>query len=181
MIDLGGGWRTERLDLEPLTAQHAAELAPVLDDLDLHRFTGGVPLSVRDLTERYGLLTARQSPDGRFLWGNWVLRLRETGAAIGTVQATLPFRGPGGPPAEVAWIVARAAQGRGYAKEAARSLTDRLAGEGWSVAAFIHPDHLASQAVARAAGMAVTGLVRDGEQCWYRADEIGRGQGEARS
>ena len=169
MIDLDEGWRTERLDLEPLTPEHAAELAPALDDLDLHRFTGGVPLSIRDLTERYGLLTDRQSPDGLYLWGNWALRLRETGAAIGTVQATLPAGGPGGAPAEVAWIVARQAQGHGYASEAARSLTGRLIDEGWSVAAFIHPGHRASQGVARAAGMAVTDVVRDGEQCWFRA------------
>lgn len=169
MINLDEGWQTNRLELEPLTAEHAADLAEALDDLDLHRFTGGVPLSVKDLTERYGLLTARQSPDGRYLWGNWALRLRETRAAIGTVQATLPSDGPGGTPAEIAWIVARVNQGHGYAKEAARSLADRLIGEGWSVAAFIHPDHLASQAVARAAGMAVTELVRDGEECWFRS------------
>jgi RimJ/RimL family protein N-acetyltransferase len=169
VIDLDQGWRTERLELEPLTADHAAELAPALDDLDLHRFTGGVPLSLEDLTERYGLLTARQSPDGRYLWGNWTLRLRDTGATIGTVQATLPASGPGGAPAEVAWIVAGPAQGRGYASEAARSLTDRLIGDGWSVAAFIHPGHLASQKVASAAGLAVTSVVRDGEQCWFRS------------
>jgi RimJ/RimL family protein N-acetyltransferase len=170
VVDLDEGWRTERLDLEPLTAEHAAELALALDDLELHRFTGGVPLSVEDLTERYGYLTARQSPDGRYLWGNWALRLRETGTAVGTVQATLPAGGPGRAPAEIAWIVARPAQGHGYAKEAARSLTERLVGGGWSVAAFIHPDHAASQAVARAAGMQVTDLVRDGEQCWFRRD-----------
>ena len=170
VIDLDEGWQTERLDLEPLTPEHARELAPVLNDEDLHLFTGGVPLSVSALTERYGLLTARRSPDGRHLWGNWALRERETAAAVGTVQVTLPATGPGGAPAEVAWIIARAAQGRGYAKEAARSLADRLVAEGWSVAAFIHPEHRASQAVARAAGMAVTDFVRDGEQCWFRRD-----------
>jgi RimJ/RimL family protein N-acetyltransferase len=169
VIDLDAGWQTERLGLEPLTQEHAAELAPALDDEDLHRFTGGVPLGLDALTKRYGLLTARRSPDGRQLWGNWALRERETGTAVGTMQATLPATGPGGAPAEVAWIVARPAQGRGYAKEAARSLTGRLVDDGWSVAAFIHPDHAASQGVARAAGLQVTDLVRDGEQCWFRS------------
>jgi len=170
VIDLDAGWETARLALEPLTREHAAELAPALDDEDLHRFTGGAPLSLAALTERYGMLTARRSPDGRHLWGNWVVRERETGAAVGTVQATLPVTGPGGAPAEVAWIVTRHAQGRGYAKEAARSVADRLVADGWSVAAFIHQEHLASQAVARAAGMAITGIVRDGEQRWFRRD-----------
>jgi hypothetical protein len=41
VIDLDEGWRTERLDLEPLTVAHAAELAPLLDDIRLHEFTGG--------------------------------------------------------------------------------------------------------------------------------------------
>ena len=45
MIDLDRGWRTERLDLEPLTVAHAAELAPLLDDTRLHEFTGGAPVS----------------------------------------------------------------------------------------------------------------------------------------
>jgi hypothetical protein len=31
VIDLDRGWRTERLDLEPLAMAHAAELAPLLD------------------------------------------------------------------------------------------------------------------------------------------------------
>jgi hypothetical protein len=28
VIDLDQGWRTERLELEPLSVEHAAELAP---------------------------------------------------------------------------------------------------------------------------------------------------------
>src|SRR4029079_13547264 len=44
VVDLDQGWRTERLDLEPLTADHAAELAPVLDDATLPEFIGGAPL-----------------------------------------------------------------------------------------------------------------------------------------
>lgn len=168
MVDLETGWQTEHLDLEPLAAAHAAELAPVLDDARLHRFTGGTPLSAGALTARYQRLAARRSPDGRQLWGNWVLRSRGTGTAVGTVQATMPARGPGAGPAEIAWVVATAAQGRGYAKEAARTLADRLSESGWSVTAYIHPRHLASQHVARAARMIPTDTTRDGEQRWIR-------------
>src|SRR5204863_3167168 len=85
-------------------------------------FTAGTPLSEAALTARYTRLAARRSPGGGQLWGNWVIRVRATGAAAGTVQATLPAAGPAAGPAEVAWVVARAAQGRGYASEAARSL-----------------------------------------------------------
>ncbi len=166
MISLDRGWRTGRLSLEPLTAAHATELAPLLDDRSLHEFTGGAPLSAAALAARYARLAGRRSPDGGQLWGNWVLRVRATGQAAGTVQATLPAGGPAAGQAEVAWVVARAAQGRGYAKEAARSLVALLRADGWTVAAYIHPGHLASQRVAQAAGLSPAAGLRDGELRW---------------
>jgi RimJ/RimL family protein N-acetyltransferase len=166
VIDLDQGWSTERLDLEPLVVAHAAELAPLLDDTSLHEFTGGAPLPAAALAARYARLTARRSSGGDQLWGNWVLRVRATGVAAGTVQATLPAGGPASGPAEVAWVVARAAQGRGYGKEAARSLVALLHEAGWTVVAHIHPGHLASQGVARGAGLSPTADVLDGEIRW---------------
>ena len=166
VIDLDGGWPTDRLDLEPLAVAHAAELAPLLDDASLHVFTGGAPLPAAALAARYARLVARRSPDGTQMWGNWVVRVRATGAAAGIVQVTLPAGGPAAGPAEVAWVVVRAAQGRGYAREAARSLVAVLQEAGWTVVAHIHPGHLASQRVARAAGLAPTGEIRDGEMRW---------------
>jgi RimJ/RimL family protein N-acetyltransferase len=166
VIDLDRGWRTERLDLEPLAVAHAAELAPLLDDAAVHEFTGGAPLGAAALAARYALLAVRRSPGGDQMWGNWVVRVRESGTAAGTVQATLPAGGPDAGPAEVAWVVAPAAQGRGYAKEAARSLVALLHAAGWTVAAHIHPGHLASQRVARAAGLSPTADVCDGEIRW---------------
>lgn len=166
MIDLDQGWRTERLDLEPLGPEHAPELGPLLDDTALHEFTGGEPLSPAALAGRYARLAHRRSRDGRQLWGNWVLRVRSTGLAVGTVQVTAPAGGPDAGPAEVAWVVARPAQGRGYATEAARSLVTRLHESGWLVVAYVHPRHLASQHVARAAGLAPSSASRDGEIRW---------------
>ena len=169
VIDLDLGWRTDRLDLEPLTADHAAELAPVLDDVALHEFIGGAPLPAAGLAQRYARLAARRSPDGRYLWGNWVMRVRGTGNAIGTVQVTMPAGGPAAGAAEVAWVVGVQAQGGGYAKEAACGLVALLLAAGWTVAAHIHPAHLASQRVARAAGLSPTEEVHDGEVRWVTA------------
>jgi RimJ/RimL family protein N-acetyltransferase len=168
VFDVAAGWETERLRLEPLTESHAAELAPLLADPALHEFIGGAPLPESALTERYARLQARRSPDGAQAWGNWLLRVRETGRAVGTVQATLPTAGPDAGPAEVAWVVARVAQGRGYATEAASSLVRRLGEAGWTVVAHVHPDHVASQRVARAAGLSPTEQVVDGEVRWAR-------------
>jgi hypothetical protein len=48
------------------------------------------------------------------MWGNWVMRVQASGVAAGVLQATLPAGGPTAGPVEVAWVVVRAAQGRGY-------------------------------------------------------------------
>ena len=55
VIDVDQGWSTQRLDLEPLMAGHAVELAPLLDDVTLHEFTGGAPLSAATLAARVSL------------------------------------------------------------------------------------------------------------------------------
>jgi len=166
VIDLDQSWRSERLDLEPLTADHAAELAPVLDDAALHEFIGGAPLGAAALAQRHARLAARRSSDGDHLWGNWVMRVRDTGNAVGTMQVTMLAGGPAAGPAEVAWVVGLQAQGHGYAKEAACGLVALLREAGWTVAAHIHPAHLASQRVARAAGLSPTQEVQDGEVRW---------------
>jgi RimJ/RimL family protein N-acetyltransferase len=62
--------------------------------------------------------------------------------------------------------VTSAAQGRGCAKEAAHSLVALLHAAGWTIIAHIRPGHLASQRVARAAGLSPTGHVHDGEMRW---------------
>ena len=82
------------------------------------------------------------------------------------MQATLPAGGPAAGPAEVAWVVVRAAQGRGYAREAARSLVAVLQAADWTVVAYIHPGQVASQRVAQAAGLSLTTGIRDGEMRW---------------
>ena len=100
------------------------------------------------------------------MWGNWVERVRAAGTVAGTVQATLSAGGPAAGPAEVAWVVVRPAQGRGYGTEAARSLVTLLHEAGWTVVAHIRPGHLASQRVARGARLSPTADVHDGEISW---------------
>ena len=165
-FDVAHGWNTDRLELEPLAEAHAAELAAPFDDPALHEFIGGSPVPEAALAARYAKLQERRSPDGEQVWGNWVLRVRDSGVAIGYVQATLPTGGPYAGPAEVAWVVARTGQGHGYAREAAASLIDRLHAAGWTVIAHVHPGHLASQRVAAAAGLRPTDQIIDGEVRW---------------
>ncbi|MEU4349103.1 GNAT family N-acetyltransferase [Streptomyces sp. NPDC023838] len=150
-----------RTELEPLRVEHAEEMARVLGDPALHRFIGGAPDTAERLRARYARMTAG-SPDPGVRWLNWVVRLREEDRLVGTVQATVE-----GGTAEIAWVVGTPWQGRGLAREAARALVDGLRAHGVrDFVAHIHPDHTASAAVARAAGLAPTGERQDGEVRW---------------
>lgn len=141
----------------------ADELASLLDDPELHRFIGGEPDTLGQVTARVRRQVAGASPDGRHGWLNWVLRTRaEDRTAVGTIQATLTST-----QAELAWVVGTAHQGRGYAGEAATAVRDWLRTEGIDTfIAHIHPDHAASAGVARRLGLAPTAARQDGEVRW---------------
>ncbi|MET8693030.1 GNAT family N-acetyltransferase [Streptomyces bauhiniae] len=170
MTASGTDLRTARLDLLPLRVEHATEMAGVLADPALHHFIGGTPYAPDALTARYRRLVAG-SPDPDVTWLNWVLRLREDSRLTGTVQATL---GAAHGTAEIAWVVGTPWQGRGLAKEAAVALVAWLtAYPVRSITAHIHPDHHASAAVARAAGLIPTPEGQDGEIRWECAGHAG--------
>jgi RimJ/RimL family protein N-acetyltransferase len=156
---------TARLDLEPLRAGHAEEMARVMSDPALYTFTGGSPPTAHELRSRYERWDAG-SPDPAVSWCNWAIRLRSEDCLTGTVQATITRSGEA-VQAEIAWVVGTPWQGRGIATEAARALVGWLAGRATPVViAHIHPDHQASAAVAAAAGLSPTTEHRDGEVLW---------------
>jgi RimJ/RimL family protein N-acetyltransferase len=173
-----GRLESPRLVLEPLAPEHADELAPVLDDVALHRFTGGEPVGLQELQARFERQAGGRSPDGRDCWLNWVTRERATGRPVGTVQATVRGAESGSgsasgsesvcePVAELAWVVGSADQGRGFAKEAVTAMSGWLGERGVSrLRANIHPEHEASMAVARSVGLAPTDVIVDGEVRW---------------
>ena len=165
---------TARLELTPLRVEDADEMADVLADPELYEVIGGSPPTVDQLRRRYEQMVVGHSPDGRQQWLNWVVRLRgdeaggdagrEAGSAVGTLQATVMADGAR---ADIAWIIGKPWQGRGYAGEAAQALVAWLGDSGVGrVTAHIHPRHAASQAVARRAGLTPTEEVHDGEQRW---------------
>jgi len=157
--------------LTPITVADAEEMTGVLGGAALYTFTGGEPPDADGLRSRYGRLVRGRSDDGLQDWFNWVIRRIDDGRAVGTVQATVMERGAR---AEVAWIVGLPWQGQGYASEAARALVDWLAAGGIPViTAHIHPEHAASEGVARQAGLVPTGEMRDGEQRWVRRRPTG--------
>jgi RimJ/RimL family protein N-acetyltransferase len=160
------GLETERLRLEPLTAAHADEMTPLLDDPALHAYVGGTPLSREELRERYARQARGRSPDGRERWLNWIVRERASGAAVGYVQATVDDDAHS---AEIAWVIGSEFQGNRYAVEAAAAMVAWLAEDGIRViAAHIRPGHTASAGVARAVGLTATSVIVDGEVRWER-------------
>ncbi|MBO4209565.1 GNAT family N-acetyltransferase [Micromonospora echinofusca] len=190
---------TDRLVLLPLAVAHAAELAGVLADPELHTFIGGVPARPDELRSRYRRLVAG-SPDPQVDWLNWALQLtgrdhltdpvrttgtdrpsgtdRPTGTdrpagpgrLVGTVQATVSRAAPDAV-AEIAWVVGTAWQRQGIATEAARGLVDWLRQQGVGrIVAHVHPDHRASASVATAAGLVPTDHRQDGEVRWVLPD-----------
>lgn len=158
--------RSARLSLVPLVAGDADEMVGVLSDAALYDFTGGSPPGLGELRARYTRLAAGRSPDGREEWRNWIIRREPGRTAVGYVQATILDAGTR---AEIAWVVGLDWQRQGFATEAARALVSWLEARGvTAVQAHIHPDHAASAAVARRAGLVPTGRFEDGEQLWVR-------------
>lgn len=154
------------LVLEPLQVEDAEEMAPLLDDARLHTYIGGEPASQPRLRERYRHQVVGHSADGAQLWFNWVLRRKDTNRAVGYVQATVSTEDDA-VVAEVAWVVASAHQGRGYARQGSAAMVKWLGEAGADrTIAHVHPDHPASVAVARAIGMRATKTVIDGEVRW---------------
>jgi RimJ/RimL family protein N-acetyltransferase len=158
---------TARLDLVPLSAVHAEEMATVLSSPALHTFIGGEPLTPDALRTRYERLVAGSSVPS-VTWCNWVLRLHAESCLVGTVQATVTG---GGSVVEIAWVVGLPWQGRGLATEAARGLVSWLAHKPSvrTVVAHIHPKHGASAAVATAVGLTPSEQSQDDEVRWHRA------------
>jgi RimJ/RimL family protein N-acetyltransferase len=151
--------------LTRLAVDDAEDMVTVLGDEQLYQFTGGTPPTLAELAARYRRQVAGRSADGRQEWRNWIVR-DASGGAVGYVQATLLEDGSR---AEIAWVIGLAWQGQGHATAAARALVDWLDARGVRcILAHIHPDHAASAAVARRAGLAPTDVIEDGEVRWQR-------------
>lgn len=158
---------TSRLRLTPMVAADVDELFGVLADVRLHRFTGGAPLSQDALRAKVAVWQRRISPDGMERWLNWTIRTTSDDTVVGSVQASVAAGC-----ATIAYVIGTAYAGQGIASEASRAmctlLRERLGVE--ELVAHIHPQHLASQRVARRAGLVPTGsLDADGEEIWRSA------------
>jgi RimJ/RimL family protein N-acetyltransferase len=109
------------LRFEPLRPGHVDELAAVLRNDDVYRHIGGVPTPERF---RQRMLRALGGPpagreDER--WINYLVRVADTGQAIGRLEATVI-----GAIAEVAFLFDPARWGQGHASRSLAWFHDRL-------------------------------------------------------
>ena len=158
---------TSRLTLTPLREDDAEAMVGVLADKRMYEFTGGQSPTVADLRARYRQLVVGHPADRSEWWFNWVVRMSPDMAPVGAMQATVT---PDGRSADVAWEIGVPWQGRGLASEAADAVVGWLLDNDVAVVqALVHPDHLASAAVAARAGLARTSALVDGEVVWRRS------------
>ena len=172
---------SERLVLDALVPDHAAQMVDVLADESLYTFIGGEPPTLQQLVRRYAAQVVGQSDDGLQSWFNWIVTLRDTGAAVGFVQATVEADADGAV-ADLAWVINSRHQGQGIASEATQMMILWLRSRGVTrFAAFVHPDHGASIGVARHQGFRSSGTVRDGEIRWEWNDATRDEQADRRA
>ena len=120
--------------------------------------------SLDDVRARIRHWESRQSPDRDEIWLNWTVRLKEEGAAIGRLQATVKED-----TAEMAWVVGHRYRSLGYASEASGCVARWLSKyfNLREVRANIHPDNKASQRVAEKIGLSRSGaFANEGEEVW---------------
>jgi hypothetical protein len=135
---------TRRLELVPLRAEDADELAAVLEGEPLHVLDGGASLS----------WAVRRSADAQLLGVVGAISVRRAGRWI----------------VRVGLLVGAEWRGRGYASEAARALVDWLWRNGASdVVAHVHTRDVAAQVVAARAGLQPTDDRIGDEQIWRPA------------
>ena len=147
MPDLGPTLTTPRLVLRPPRAEDFDAFAAMMADAEVMGFLGGV--QSRALAWR--TLCGYGGAWALFGFSQFMTFRRDTGEFIGRIG---PLKPEGWPGTEVGWGLTAAAQGFGYATEAAAACMDWAFGHlGWSeVIHTIVPENARSQAVARRLG-----------------------------
>ena len=156
---------TERLEIEPLVARHAAVLYEVLRDTRIYEFMPtDPPASVEALEARYRMLEGRSSPDGSEAWLNWAVRWRDGGAYVGRLEATVRPDGT----ALIAYEISPREWGKGIGREACRWLVNELVveyGVG-EVRAEVDTRNLASIRLLENLGFARSGATENAD--WFK-------------
>jgi ribosomal-protein-alanine N-acetyltransferase len=117
------GAQTARLRIEPLRTSHAPLLFDALADARIYTYVPDeIHATADSLTRRYAFLERGAPPGVGEVWLNWALQRVDTGAYIGTLQATVTPDSH----ASVGYVLTPSAWGQGFATEACRWLLATL-------------------------------------------------------
>jgi RimJ/RimL family protein N-acetyltransferase len=134
---------SSRLLYERLRSDHAREFYPALTDPQVYEWISGAhPTNLADLAAQFVDLasSSKYQPAGEQFW-NLVIRNRETGQALGRIQALIVANS-----AEIAFVLGRVYWGRGYAAEAVTWLLNELGHSGvFTYWATVAPGNTRSQ------------------------------------
>jgi len=167
---------TRRLILRGWRADDVAPYAALLADPETARFITrrGRPYRASEAWAETAFMIGHWQIRG---FGQFVVEARDTGAFLGRAG---PLQPEGWPGLEIAWALAPAARGQGYATEAATATAAwafRTLGPDHLIS-VIHPDNAASQRVAVRLGEYRTGetFAPFGEACdIWRLDPLANG------
>lgn len=141
---------TPRLELRRTRAEDAAAMFDALRDPEMYAFIPrSAPARVDEVERRFARVMQETAPDRPEQWLNWTVWLRETGAGIGTIEATVKPDHR----AEIGYLFDPKVWRRGYAREAVGAMLDHLKAQGAvSFEASIDIRNDASKALAAALG-----------------------------
>ena len=157
---------TPRLELRRTRTEDATAMFEALRHPEMYAFIPrSAPKSVNDVERRFARVMQETAPDRAEQWLNWSIWLRETGAGIGTIEATLKPDNR----AEIGYLFDPKVWRRGYAREAVGAMLDHLKAQGAvSFEASIDIRNDASKALVAALGFShfeTRGL----DETWRRA------------
>ncbi|WP_206244164.1 GNAT family N-acetyltransferase [Novosphingobium terrae] len=141
----------KRVALRPRLASDAEALFPTMSDPEMMRWWSRAPF------ETVEELHAYFAPDDGSSWRSWAIVRAGDDQAIGFVASGQKREGV----AEIGYLLAKDAQGRGYAREALTLLIHQLFAEGQRrIFADVDPDNQPSIALLNALGFTREGCLR---------------------
>lgn len=141
---------TPRLELRRTRVEDADLMFEALRHQEIYTFLPrGAPNSVADVEQRFARIIEETASDRDEQWLNWTVWLRDTGAPLGTIEATIsPDHS-----ALIGYLFDPRHWRRGYAREALSAMLNHLRAQGAeNFGATIDVRNVASKALVQALG-----------------------------
>lgn len=114
---------TPRLELRRTRVEDAAAMFEALRHPEMYRYVPHTtPTSIAEVEARFARVIQETAPDRLEQWLNWTVWLREGGAPLGTIEATVSQHHA----ATIGYIFDPRRWGHGYATEAVQAMMDHL-------------------------------------------------------